>query len=304
MRLIGHLPDETHARRFGDFLYNKGIESQIDPGPQRDWEIWVLDDEHIETAQSLLDAFSRRPDDPVYVQVSQAAARQRQRDEAKLVPRRGRVVDARTVFYKPPVSLGALTMVLIGISITVTLLTDLQGNEHLRQTLSITQYQSESGYIDPDRGLWEIWHGQIWRLFTPMFLHFGILHIFFNMLWLRDLGSMVEAHKGSWMLLALVLVLAGTSNVAQYLYSGPSFGGMSGVVYGLFGYIWMQSRFNPASQMSLQPQTVTLMVVWFFLCLSGLIGPIANTAHAVGAGVGIAWGFLAARLPVVLRRLP
>jgi GlpG protein len=100
----------------------------------------------------------------------------------------------------------------------------------------------------------------------------------------------------------LTLVLGGLSNLAEFLVSGPSFGGMSGVVYGLLGYIWMQGRFNPASRLSLQPQTVTFMIVWFFVCLAGLVGPIANTAHGVGLAVGVAWGFLDARLRVVLRR--
>ena len=135
-----------------------------------------------------------------------------------------------------------------------------------------------------------------------MFLHFGFLHIFFNMLWLRDLGSMIEARKSTWMLLLLVLVIAGTSNLAQYLVSGPTFGGMSGVVYGLLGYIWMQGKFDPASKLSLEPQTVLFMIAWFFLCLFDLVGNVANTVHAVGLGVGIAWGFLAARLSVALRR--
>jgi len=139
-------------------------------------------------------------------------------------------------------------------------------------------------------------------MFTPMFLHFHILHIFFNMLWLRDLGSMIEARQRSWLLLLLVLGTAGTSNFGQYLVTGPTFGGMSGVVYGLLGYIWMQGKFNPAAKLSLEPQTVLLMIVWFFLCLAGLVGPVANMAHAVGLGVGIAWGFLAARLAVARRR--
>ena len=134
-----------------------------------------------------------------------------------------------------------------------------------------------------------------------MFLHFGILHIAFNMLWLRDLGSMIEARKTSWLLLVMILVLAGTSNVAQYMVSGPNFGGMSGVVYGLLGFIWMQGRFNPTSKLSLQPQTVTFMIAWFFLCLSGLMGPIGNTAHAVGLGVGVAWGFLDAHVRLAMR---
>jgi GlpG protein len=135
-----------------------------------------------------------------------------------------------------------------------------------------------------------------------MFLHFNILHLLFNMLWLRDLGSMIEARKGSWMFLLLVLVLAGTSNVGQYLLSGPMFGGMSGVVYGLLGYIWMQSKFNPASGLSLQPQTVTMMILWFVLCLTGMVGHIANTVHAVGLAGGIAWGFLEAQFALMKQR--
>jgi len=94
----------------------------------------------------------------------------------------------------------------------------------------------------------------------------------------------------------LVLVIAAVSNVAQFRASGPNFGGMSGVVYGLLGYVWMQAHFNPGSQFTLQKQTVVLMIVWFFLCLSGVMGPIANTAHGVGAGVGILWGIISAKL--------
>jgi len=135
-----------------------------------------------------------------------------------------------------------------------------------------------------------------------MFLHLGIIHIFFNMLWLRDLGSMIEARKTSWFLLLLALVLAATSNVGQYLAEGPGFGGMSGVVYGLFGYIWMQGRFNPASKLTLEPQTVIFMIVWFFICLTDRVGDIANTAHGVGLAVGVIWGFLDARLRLALRR--
>ena len=44
------------------------------------------------------------------------------------------------------------------------------------------------------------------------------------------------------------------------------------------------------------------MIVWFFVCLSGLVGPIANTAHAVGLAVGVGWGFMDARMRVALHR--
>jgi GlpG protein len=302
MRSIGRLPEEAQGKRFGDFLYGEGIESQVDPSRQGDWEVWVLDDENVEKAQTLFHEFVEHPDDPRFTKAGRAIAEKRRQDQKAQVGKRNRMIDARTIFYTPPVPIGVLTIILIVTSVAVTLLTDLGKKDRFVQPLSITAYEEHAPYLRWRSGLPEIRHGEIWRLFTPMFLHFGFLHIFFNMLWLRDLGSMIEARKSTWRLLALVLVIAGTSNFAQYLVSGPTFGGMSGVVYGLLGYIWMQGKFDPASKLSLEPQTVLFMIAWFFLCLFGLVGNIANTVHAVGLGVGIAWGFVAARVSVALRR--
>jgi rhomboid protease GlpG len=302
VRLIGNLQEDNHAKRFGNFLYGEGIESQIEKNAGGRWEVWVLDEDQIENATSLFHKFVEHPDDVIYVDVAHKGATQRQHDMKASVPKRARVVDGRTLFYRSAIGHGILTFVLIGISVIVALLTRVGENDRLIQPLSITQYSVKGNTIQWDRGLPEIRHGQIWRLFTPMFLHFGFMHILFNMLWLKDLGSMIEARKGSWLLLVMVLAIAAISNVAQYLAVAPNFGGMSGVVYGLLGYIWMQGKFNPASGLALHQQTVTLMIVWFFLCLSGLMGPVANTAHAVGAIVGIAWGYTAARLATLPRR--
>ena len=89
------------------------------------------------------------------------------------------------------------------------------------------------------------------------------------------------------------------------LSDGPAFGGMSGVLYGLFGYAWMKTRFAPELGVTLSPQTVTTLLVWFVLCLSpflqAVIGPVANVAHAVGLLVGVAAG-VAPHLPRLLRR--
>jgi len=302
MRPIGRLQDENQAKRLGDFLYAKGIENQVDLDLHGAWEVWILDDVNIERAKQAFDQFARDPDDPRFMKAAQTAAQRKQQDPQAQVGKRVRTIDARTIFYAPPVPIGILSIILIVICVGVAILTNLGKEGRFVQPLSITQQHSKDGYVYWQRGLPEIRHGQVWRLFTPMFLHFGLLHIFFNMLWLRDLGSMIEARKSSWMLLVLVLVIAGTSNYAQYVIRGPNFGGMSGVVYGLLGYIWMQGKFNPASKLSLEPQTVTFMIVWFFLCLFELIPNVANTVHGVGLGVGIAWGFLAARWSVLARR--
>lgn len=296
MRLIGNLQDERQAGTFKDFLYAQGIESRVDPGKGGDWEIWVLDDHRVDEAAALLERFVQTPDDPFFAQAAREGASQRGRDEKRATPKHSRIVDTRTMFYQPPIGHGMLTIGLIAVSVVVSLVSELGANDARLQPVAITQYTYDGHQVEWEGGLPEIRRGQIWRLFTPMFIHFGILHLVFNMLWLRDLGSMVEARKGTWTLLVMVLVIAATSNVGQYLRSGPTFGGMSGVVYGLLGYVWMQGRYNPTAGMSLHPQTVTMMIVWYFLCLTNLLGPIANTAHTVGIVVGVAWGFSAAKL--------
>jgi GlpG protein len=122
------------------------------------------------------------------------------------------------------------------------------------------------------------------------------------MLWLRDLGSMIEGRQSSLMLVVLVLGIAVVSNVGQYFVSGIGFGGMSGVVYGLLGYIWVRGKRDPASGLFLHPANVTMMLIWLFACMTGWLGPIANTCHFVGLVMGILWGFFSS-LPHGLHKL-
>ena len=84
--------------------------------------------------------------------------------------------------------------------------------------------------------------------------------------WLRDLGSMIEERQSTRRLALLVFTISAASNLAQYLVSGPRFGGMSGVVYGLLGYIWIRGKFDPSSGLFLHPTTVQMMLIWFVLC--------------------------------------
>ena len=132
--------------------------------------------------------------------------------------------------------------------------------------------------------------GQVWRIFTPMFLHFGVLHILFNMMWLRDLGTRIEFARGTRRFLTLVLICAATSNIAQLYVSGPGFGGMSGVVFGLIGYLWMKGKFQPHLGLALMPNQIVYAVLWMLLCIGGAFGGVANTAHVTGMLAGMLLG--------------
>lgn len=140
--------------------------------------------------------------------------------------------------------------------------------------------------------------GQIWRLITPDFLHFSWSHIIFNSVMLWFLGSQIEWFDGRVRLIALFLVISVFSNGLQYFVSGPLFGGLSGVVYGMLGYCWLSQRRVPRFQFP--PALVTLAVVWMVIGFTPLtemlgLGKMANEAHLGGFVAGLA---LAAVLPV------
>ena len=95
------------------------------------------------------------------------------------------------------------------------------------------------------------------------------------------------------------MISAIISNFGQYLWmeladpGGPQlFEGMSGVVYALFGYIWMKGLYQPEQGMTLHPNTITIMLLWLVLCMTGSMGPVANAAHFMGLVAGVAFGVL------------
>lgn len=184
-----------------------------------------------------------------------------------------------------------LTWILIGVCVLISLASDQGENRAIIENFLISKYIGQGGWFLP-----EVKAGQYWRLITPIFIHFGILHIVFNSLWLWELGGAIERTNASWKLGALVLGLGLGSNLGQYIYAGPLFGGMSGVVYGLLGYVWTQGRFNPHAQLILNQKVMIMMLVWFALCWTGILGPIANMAHTAGLLMGLVWGWLEAKV--------
>ena len=136
----------------------------------------------------------------------------------------------------------------------------------------------------------EIMNGEYWRAFTPVFLHFNFIHILFNGLWMKDLGSLIEHHKGWKFYLSILFISGLLSNLGQFFVKGPYFGGLSGVVYALLGFIWMNKRFDKEAKYSLPRNYVLIMIGWFFLCFTGVFWPIANTAHGVGIAIGMLFG--------------
>jgi GlpG protein len=293
MRLIGHLANELSARTFGDYLYVQGIENRIE-SQEEGWAVWVNDEDKLAGAAQLLVAFRANPADPQFQAQARNAANLRSETAKDEEAWRKRLRNRRHLFRPlTGYGFGPLTFVLIASSVLVFFLSRFGAEWERIKVLSITDWWVTGAYFQWNPGLEEIRHGQLWRLFTPILIHGNVMHIFFNLWWLRDLGSMIEGRQSSWQLALLVLVVAAGSNLAEYWIGRMAvFGGMSGVVYGLFGYVWMRGKFDPASGLFVHPSTVTIMMIWLVVCFTGIVGAVANTAHVAGLAIGMAWGYL------------
>ena len=311
MRQIGTIPDADDARRLADHLLTLGITSRIDDRPGGN-QVWIHREDQVEAARGELEAFLKDPGDPRYQGVSQSAKalrKKKQQEDRKHV--RNSISLRGGWDYRPPERV-PLTLLLIAASVLVAVVTELgQKPGKLTGWLwiapSVEVVVDDDGEFEVPEGtnprvltghrvfvetedLHRVRQGEIWRLVTPIFLHFGILHLLFNMFWLNDLGGMVEIRKGFATFAGIVLATAIVSNLAQYAHAGPRFGGMSGVIFGLFGYVWILNRYDPSAGLPMRPNTEIIMGIGFVLGMAHAFGPVANVAHLAGLATGLAIG--------------
>src|SRR5262245_29083473 len=289
MRAIGHLPSEASATIFSDYLYVQGIVNEVDKEAEG-WSIWIHSEDEISRAKEILAHYLSSPDDPKYRKKAAQAPARRAREASEEQVAQERVLDRTEVFRASmPYGAGALTLVLITLCVMVHVLKEAGYEGRVLGELGMIRVWDEAPAA---RGLPEISQGEFWRLFTPVIIHGDWLHLAFNMFCLFSLGSLIEARQSSGKLGLLVVVLAVGSNLVQYWYQGPRFYGMSGVVYGLLGFVWIKSKMDPSSGLFIHPTTLAMMLIWFVLCLSPVLPHVANGAHAGGLGLGMLWGFL------------
>jgi len=144
--------------------------------------------------------------------------------------------------------------------------------------------------------------GQLWRLITPIFLHFDVLHLAFNMVLLWVFGRQLELHEKRGTLLILLLLFAVIPNVGQNLLVGIRFGGMSGLVYAVLGFFWLYNRLCGTSVFAFPNAMMGLMVGWLLLGFTDVLTwlgfpPMANIAHLGGLLTGLvsAWAMVQLR---------
>ncbi|TVP93043.1 MAG: rhomboid family intramembrane serine protease [Pseudomonadaceae bacterium] len=264
-------PIEEDLSHLARFLRTRGVVHRVtEEGAQQ--VVWAVDEADAQVIQALYR-------DGVPEAVGPAPARVR-----------GATAWQRTLQHIP------MTLAVLAISALVAVLSRLGSDASVLVHLTFTPVTPEGRLAAyPDLAQW-------WRLITPIFIHFGMLHLAFNALWYWELGRRIEIRSGSLFLLGVTILFALVSNASQWLFGAPGlFGGLSGVLYGLLGYCWLYQWLCPNVHFDLPKGVVVLMLVWLVLCLSGLVtmlgfGAIANAAHVGGLVIGGLAGLIAGGL--------
>lgn len=141
--------------------------------------------------------------------------------------------------------------------------------------------------------------GQWWRLLTSTFIHFGLLHLVFNMVALAQAGPIVERLYGSARFLALYVFAALFGELTSLLWHPMANGaGASGAIFGVFGGLLAfvlnpRNAVPPVVMKSIRRRTVPIVLL--NLMVGMLFLNIDNAAHVGGLVGGALIGVLLAR---------
>ena len=184
-----------------------------------------------------------------------------------------------------------LITLIIGACVTLYALGLLLQPEALLQGRGLLSFLSPSGRALFQLGMtggfaWEL--GWWWTLLTAIYLHGGLLHIFFNIYWIRILGPSTTEVFGP----ARTFVLFNVAGVVGFLLSnlmsgGPTVGA-SGAIFGLMAALIVYGRKRGSSVFTQQ--------LWGYVIMIGILGFVMPGVNNWAHGGGFAGGWIVAHL--------
>ena len=184
-----------------------------------------------------------------------------------------------------------LITLIVGACVTLYALGLLLQPEALLQGQGLLSFLSPSGRALFQLGMtggfaWEL--GWWWTLLTAIYLHGGLLHIFFNMYWIRILGPSATEVFGP----ARTFVLFNVAGVAGFLLSnlmsgGPTVGA-SGAIFGLMAALIVYGRKRGSSVITQQLRGYVIMI--------GILGFVMPGVNNWAHGGGFVGGWIIAHL--------
>lgn len=135
--------------------------------------------------------------------------------------------------------------------------------------------------------------GEYWRFFTAMFLHAGIIHLFFNCFALFIFGRLVEGVYGSVRFTTIYLLAGLSGSVLSYMFNETAIAvGASGAIFGILGAFaaYFVVHRNTLGEMGRRNLAGLATVAAINLAIGLLIPNIDNWAHFGGLAGGFVMG--------------
>ena len=266
MLMITSFTNPRVAQAFVDYMATQGVVLTLQQHTQTD--VWLADESQAERVNAGLARFLENPGDPRYLAASWTTGHMDSGLHYQRFP----------FFATVRERAGPFTLLLMAACILVFIIMNVVGDQPVMIALA-WPYGPAVQY-------------DVWRYFTHALMHFSVLHILFNLLWWWYLGGAVEKRLGSGKLIVITIISALLSGYVQHKFSGPWFGGLSGVVYALMGYAWLRGERDPESGIYMQRGLITFALIWLIAGWFDLFGmSIANGAHVTGLAVGLAMAF-------------
>lgn len=256
------------AQAFIDYMASRHISIQMSPEGEGRVALWLIDAQHQVETEAELNRFLSEPNHKRYQAASWDVAETRKSQFHYHTPSFLSMIKAKA---------GPVTLSIMLLCVVIFALQQLGFNQQIFQILNFPALDGQQ------------W--QLWRWLSHAVLHFSVMHIAFNILWWWQLGGDIEKKLGGLKLLQIFAISSALSGAGQYWVEGANFGGLSGVVYALVGYLWVVSTKAPQLGLTIPRQIVGFMLIWLVLGYMQPFMAIANTAHLAGliAGVGIGW---------------
>lgn len=349
MRTIGSLGDEKQLETFIAYLVTQKIPVHVDRESSPP-TIWIKNEDQVAAAQEHFQKFLANPADSEYANVLEQAGEILRSEARRRAETRKLVKNYASQMRLGPTYRAPLTVALTTLCVVLWILQTFALNPNGPKANAIERMFGSSLYrtlafaaISPaalnelnDRDIddfrvraFNLLRGELWRLVTPIFIHFGAWHIALNLISFWQLGRVLENRYGTWKLAIVILLIAVISNFLQgvmpvrwdgspiagsaSLASRQSempvrldgspiagfpdgwglsvFGGISGVVFGLLGFAWVKSRFDWKSGFYIPRATMIWAIAWIFLGISPLDRQLLGADMANWAhGVGFLVG--------------
>jgi len=132
-----------------------------------------------------------------------------------------------------------------------------------------------------------------WRIFTSMFLHADLMHLFFNMFALFIFGNALERRIGSGLFLLVYLVSGVVGGIGFMVLTGPDTAalGASGAIFGVIGAMVIIAPRMPVYLWGAVPLPMAVVGLGYALIeilAFGSVDGIAHSAHLLGFVGGFA----------------